>query len=434
MLAPRKKLWSTPPEVVELGMGLLCPAAGDTIVDIGCGGGNTLVGGARLFPLASFVGYEIVPERAEEARQLVEAAGLSDRITIHTGNVLDLLIPTSVEADAATGFGGKKFFLYLTDRGVTKLRPIFERAAQTAPVEVAVVMHSIMGAEPCVVKKVDVGDFRWRVTHYRFGCGGDGEDASDGGGGGEGVDGGGEAKGAEGKTIESGVDGAAGGEDATRAPSIAESDQAAFAAMRLKAIAAAEARLDAMEEEEAASSNTAAGADTDSNATDANDDGTAAAACTPVDKTTILELSFGQEEKTGGCAEGVDEETGAAGFFRIEPLSFCDHAEDNTCVDAAALGALKENFEQLAPCVVCGDAEESIVCAKCLAVHCGRHVKGHGVKHAEETGHCIGVGLRDLSFWCHQCDGYLNNYTIDALKPLYNRLHMCKFKELPVGQ
>jgi precorrin-6B methylase 2 len=423
MLAPRKKLWSTPPEVVELGMGLLCPAAGDTIVDIGCGGGNTLVGGARLFPLASFVGYEIVPERAEEARQLVEAAGLSDRITIHTGNVLDLLIPTSVEADAATGFGGKKFFLYLTDRGVTKLRPIFERAAQTAPVEVAVVMHSIMGAEPCVVKKVDVGDFRWRVTHYRFGCGGDGEDASDGGGGGEGVDGGGEAKGAEGKAIESGVDGAAGSEDAT---------QAAFAAMRLKAIAAAEARLDAMEEE-AASSNTAAGADTDSNATDANDDGTAAAACTPVDKTTILELSFGQEEKTGGGAEGVDEETGA-GFFRIEPLSFCDHAEDNMCMDAAALGALTEDFERLAPCVVCGDAEESIVCAKCLAVHCGRHVKGHGVKHAEETGHCIGVGLRDLSFWCHQCDGYLNNYTIDALKPLYNRLHMCKFKELPAGQ
>ena len=429
MLAPRKKLWSTPPEVVELGMGLLRPAAGDTIVDIGCGGGNTLVGGARLFPLASFVGYEIVPERAEEARQLVEAAGLSDRITIHTGNVLDLLIPTSVEADAATGFGGKKFFLYLTDRGVTKLRPIFEAAARAAPVEVAVVMHSITGAEPCAVKKVDVGDFRWRVTHYRFGCGGDGGEVSDGGGGG---DGGGETKGAEGKAIESEVDGAAGGEDAAQAPSTAESEQAAFAAMRLKAIAAAEARLDAMEEEEAASGNTAVGADTDANTTDANDAGTAAAACTPVDKTTILELSFGQEEKTGG-AEGVDEETGA-GFFRIEPLSFCDHAADNACADAAALGALTEDFEQLAPCVVCGDAEESIVCAKCLAVHCGRHVKGHGVKHAEEAGHCIGVGLRDLSFWCHQCDGYLNNYTIDALKPLYNRLHLCKFKELPAGQ
>ena len=153
----------------------------------------------------------------------------------------------------------------------------------------------------------------------------------------------------------------------------------------------------------------------------------------PADKATILELSFGQEEKTGGGAEGVDEETGA-GFFRIEPLSFCDHAADNACVDAVALGALTDDFEQLAPCAVCGDAEESIVCAKCLAVHCGRHVKGHGVKHAEETGHCIGVGLRDLSFWCHQCDGYLNNYTIDALKPLYNRLHLCKFKELPAGQ
>ena len=167
MLAPRSKLWSTPPEAVKAGMGLLQLTPEDTVIDIGCGNGWTLVEGARLSPEGTqFVGYEIVADRAEEARKMIAEEGLADRITIHTGNVLD----HKFGDEAIKAFAGKKFFLFLTTHGLLKLLPFFQAAAASGGgnVEVVSAMYPIKGVKHVASEKVDVGDFRWRLFHYRF--------------------------------------------------------------------------------------------------------------------------------------------------------------------------------------------------------------------------------------------------------------------------
>jgi SAM-dependent methyltransferase len=55
---------------------------GGRVVDIHCGGGRWLISMARRFPALELVGVEFEPDSVARARAKVEAAGLSDRITI----------------------------------------------------------------------------------------------------------------------------------------------------------------------------------------------------------------------------------------------------------------------------------------------------------------------------------------------------------------
>ena len=94
------------------------------------------------------------------------------------------------------------------------------------------------------------------------------------------------------------------------------------------------------------------------------------------------------------------------------------------------------------------------LCLDCLAVYCigerssvdaegnlqSRHLVGHMQEHCrggptDGTGpfHAVCCGLADLSFYCHRCEDYLDNYRIPELKPLYGQVHLAKFGELPDG-
>ena len=89
MLAPRKILWSTPPEVAEAAIDLLQPTTGDILYDIGAGDCRFLLQCLEITG-AYCVGVEIDKDRAEEGRSNIAAAGFTDdRFTIITGNALD---------------------------------------------------------------------------------------------------------------------------------------------------------------------------------------------------------------------------------------------------------------------------------------------------------------------------------------------------------
>ena len=89
MLAPRKKLWSTPAEVIHAAIDLLQPTSGDILYDIGAGDCRFLL--ECLENTGAYcIGVEIDEDRANEGRISITSAGFSDhRFSIITGNALD---------------------------------------------------------------------------------------------------------------------------------------------------------------------------------------------------------------------------------------------------------------------------------------------------------------------------------------------------------
>lgn len=60
----------------------LLPPAGGRVLEVGCGTGRNLICAARRYPHASFYGFDISEEMLDTARQSIERAGLSHRITV----------------------------------------------------------------------------------------------------------------------------------------------------------------------------------------------------------------------------------------------------------------------------------------------------------------------------------------------------------------
>lgn len=89
----------------------LAPA--DTIADLGCGDGRALIAAVQSSGCRA-VGVEIDSERAELARRNVDAAGLSDKITIFTGDATDFDLQ---------GAGVTHVYLYLFSDLLEKLSP-----------------------------------------------------------------------------------------------------------------------------------------------------------------------------------------------------------------------------------------------------------------------------------------------------------------------
>uniref|UniRef100_A0A7S3JYL2 Methyltransferase domain-containing protein n=1 Tax=Aureoumbra lagunensis TaxID=44058 RepID=A0A7S3JYL2_9STRA len=112
MIAPRRSLWDSPHEAVDLALDLLELQSDDVVYDIGCGDGRFVVE-AALRSGAHCVGIEIEEKRAEEARQRVKKANVEDLVQIRCENALTM--STLSEATAV--------YLYLVPRGLRLLLP-----------------------------------------------------------------------------------------------------------------------------------------------------------------------------------------------------------------------------------------------------------------------------------------------------------------------
>lgn len=78
----------------------LAPAPGDRVLEIGCGTGRNLVLAARRHPEARFFGLDISDEMLGTARAKIEAAGLSDRVTLARADATDF-DPAALFGEAA---------------------------------------------------------------------------------------------------------------------------------------------------------------------------------------------------------------------------------------------------------------------------------------------------------------------------------------------
>ena len=160
MLAPRKKLWSTPSEVIDRALELLNPKEGDVVYDIGAGDGRFLLR-AACTSSARCVGVEIDDVRGNEALEAIKEAGYGPE-------KCELIIGNALEQDYTSG---TLFFLYLIPRGlriilpylqglkkqirvVTYMSPFPEEVTPTQTVKVATANHE--GAD-------------WPLWVYEFG-------------------------------------------------------------------------------------------------------------------------------------------------------------------------------------------------------------------------------------------------------------------------
>jgi len=73
--------------VAQAMMDMASVTADDVVFDLGCGDGALVIAAARRGARA--VGIDIDPQRIEEATANVEAAGLSDRVTLILGDIFD---------------------------------------------------------------------------------------------------------------------------------------------------------------------------------------------------------------------------------------------------------------------------------------------------------------------------------------------------------
>ncbi|KAL9187268.1 hypothetical protein ACHAXT_001371 [Thalassiosira profunda] len=165
MLAPRKKLWSTPPSAVDAALAFAALDANDVVFDVGCGDARVLLQMAALsVPLPTpltdergvasggassevdggcgdnqqhqsqgastppqhrchqFVGIEISPERAEEARGNTERARQEGRIPPHVS--IEIICANALDTEAIEYARATVIFLYLVPRGLRLIKDV----------------------------------------------------------------------------------------------------------------------------------------------------------------------------------------------------------------------------------------------------------------------------------------------------------------------
>ncbi|KAJ1391159.1 hypothetical protein B484DRAFT_408802 [Ochromonadaceae sp. CCMP2298] len=158
MLAPRKKLWSTPPEVIDEAIRLLRPAAGELVFDIGAGDGNFIIRCAQTTQ-ATLVGVEIDEERAASAVRAIQEAGV-ERCTMLCGNAL--------EQDYSPGAA---FFLYLVPRGLRIILPQLRALGKVRVVTYMAPFPEGEGVKPLVCVKVGTAahpEAQWPLYYYEL--------------------------------------------------------------------------------------------------------------------------------------------------------------------------------------------------------------------------------------------------------------------------
>jgi uncharacterized UBP type Zn finger protein len=121
-----------------------------------------------------------------------------------------------------------------------------------------------------------------------------------------------------------------------------------------------------------------------------------------------------EEEKKENTNAG--EEGPIMGFHAVVPIKECPH-----CVPGKHIAPISE-FKEItikSPCNECDHTKENWICLKCKVIGCSRYVKSHMVSHYEKEKHPIALSFADFSYWCYECDSYVESKHLNHVKHFY---------------
>ena len=120
----------------------------------------------------------------------------------------------------------------------------------------------------------------------------------------------------------------------------------------------------------------------------------------------------------------------------------CDHAIDainissNVEANLQAISLSNANNGRVVCSVDNCWEMECWFCLKCHLILCGRYGNQHMMEHYQSSNnsHCMAMGINDLSFWCFECDDYINHLSVKAVWDFYLIAHVARFDEnIPDG-
>lgn len=160
MIAPRKKLWSTPGPAIEAALQLLNLQQDDIVFDVGAGDGRFLKACLQTSPVGHAVGVEIDEDRANQAiADLLQMELDPSRYQMLIKNALD------VDYSSATAF-----FLYLIPRGLRLILPIIKQQCKNS-VRIVTYMSPLPEETPVSVVKVNTSshlEAEWPLFYYEL--------------------------------------------------------------------------------------------------------------------------------------------------------------------------------------------------------------------------------------------------------------------------
>jgi S-adenosylmethionine-diacylgycerolhomoserine-N-methlytransferase len=106
----------------------LLPPEGGSVLEIGCGTGWNLIQAARLYPTATFYGFDVSKVMLETAHAKIVRAGIADRVTISFGDAT---------AFSGTDLFGKRAFDRIFASYVLSMIPDWRLALQCAAQQLA---------------------------------------------------------------------------------------------------------------------------------------------------------------------------------------------------------------------------------------------------------------------------------------------------------
>ena len=158
MLAPRKKLWTTPIQVLNEAIQVLKPTDAELVYDIGGGEGSFIIQCAQQTS-ATCIGIEIDQERAEFAQRLIVEQGLPE-------SQCKMICANALEQDFSDG---DCFFLYLVPRGLRIILPILKKS--THKIRVVTYMSPFPEETPVHIFKIATSqhpDAKWPLYYYEL--------------------------------------------------------------------------------------------------------------------------------------------------------------------------------------------------------------------------------------------------------------------------
>jgi hypothetical protein len=170
MLAPRKKLWSTPLEVIDIAIEKLQITSSDIVFDIGAGDGRFLIRCGEKSNAESIIGIEIDEERGLLAKESILS---SIENGLFNENKCHLIIGNALEMDYSKG---NSFFLYLVPRGLRIILPILQSVCNQSNKNITVVTYmspfpSESGIKPLEIVKINTEshpEAQWPLYVYEL--------------------------------------------------------------------------------------------------------------------------------------------------------------------------------------------------------------------------------------------------------------------------